>query len=290
MTKRILTLALLVSALLLLGGYFYKDDPITVQVYTAQDIDSISQDIYEKADYLAHLEVTVKLNENKTWQDVIESMKETQFWAYPSWLQDPEPAPQDPPQDKQDTATIYLCGSIFKDGDKYYILTAAHIRNDNYTLEKIAVTFKNGQAGEFMLLGYDSALDAALLKPKDANFKFNGRLAVFGASDNLKVLQTIIHLGSPMIFANTASRGQINNLKVGNEFPGTRNASFKQKRIIMHDAKIDRGSSGGPLLNLNGEMVGINVMVMRGYNTWSLSVPINDVKAVLADLKKGIQR
>lgn len=291
MNKRVLTLALLVSMLLLLGGCFYKNNHAVLDQNAAQDLDSAIQDIYDKADYLAHLEVTIKLAENKTWQDVIDEMNGSKSWAYPSWLQDPEQDPQDPSENENGTSTIYLCGSLFKDTDgKYHILTAEHIRGDDYTIEKIAVTFKNGQTSEFVVLGYDSNLDAAILKPKDANFKFNGRLAAFGSSENLKVQQTVVHLGSPMIFPNTCSRGQINNLKIGSDFPGTLNSSFKQKRLIMHDAKIDGGSSGGPLLNLQGELVGINVMVIKRLNAWSLSVPINDIKAVLADLKKGVQR
>lgn len=325
MIARKVTLAFVIVMLLSLGGYgFFKYERITDKasglenqnselnsslnrvIYEnskfkkhldrehafVQDLDGQVLAIYDAADYLAHLEVTIKMKGDKTIEDLIEKMS-----GYPVIIyqdnedsQDPENPPQDPPPEKEKTATVVLCGSLFKDSGQYYILTAGHIRDNKYTIEKIDASFKNGQSGEFKLLGYDSKLDAALLKPKDGDFEFNGRLATLGTSADLKIQQTVVHLGSPLILPNTCSRGAINNLSIGNAYPSKTNQSLTQARLVMHDAKIDAGSSGGPLLNLRGEVVGINVMVFRRYNVWSLSVPIDDIKAVLDDLKNGIQR
>ena len=190
------------------------------------------------------------------------------------------------------TAMVSLSGpAYYSDADhRYYVLTAGHIQDETYDIVNIKAEFKNGQVTYMELLGYDSKLDVAVLGFNNPDFKFKGRVVKFGKSSEVQVANYVIALGAPMRIKETYSYGSVMNLKVGSDYPSNVYFNFDQKRLIMHNASIDAGSSGGPLLNSKGELIGINVMVAGRYSPKGLAVPIDDIKAILDDLKNGLKR
>jgi serine protease Do len=106
----------------------------------------------------------------------------------------------------------------------------------------------------------------------------------FGNSDNLKSGETVIAIGSPLgEFRNTVTVGVIS---ATGRMLDTGNGYFMED-LLQTDAAINQGNSGGPLVNLNGELVGINTLIVRGGNGSSavaeglgFAIPANTVRTI----------
>ncbi len=125
------------------------------------------------------------------------------------------------------------------------------------------------------VLGADTGSDIALLKVS-ANKKL--KPLPLGDSEKLEVGEWVAAIGNPHDLGHTMTKGIISAVKREiddlNLFP-----------LIQTDASINVGNSGGPLVNLKGEAVGVNQAIIKGATGISFAVPINNVKEVLADLK-----
>ncbi|HDH31207.1 MAG TPA: PDZ domain-containing protein, partial [Candidatus Wolfebacteria bacterium] len=125
-------------------------------------------------------------------------------------------------------------------------------------------------------------LDLAIMKIKIDN----SPTVKLGNSDFIKLGQTAIAIGNALgEFRNTVSVGVISGLS------RTVNASGggiieRIENVIQTDAAINRGNSGGPLLNLKGEVVGINVAMVSGAQSIGFSIPINQVKKAIESVKQ----
>ncbi len=173
---------------------------------------------------------------------------------------------------KQNTQRYETLGSgliISKDG---YILTNEHVV-DNYV--SVTVTLESKLEYTAEVIGTDKLTDLALIKievPEGENLK----VAELGNSDSVKVGEWVISVGNPYGFDRTVSFGIISGKGRVLNLPD--NAPLLND-FIQTDAAIDPGSSGGPLVNLHGQVVGINsigVGRMQGF-----TIPINiaiDVK------------
>ena len=177
-------------------------------------------------------------------------------------------------------AIAQLSGFVYKHekNQKFYVGTAGHIYREKYEIVAILADFKNGSPTEKMeLLGHSSPdeSDLALLRFKKQNYVFKGNTAKLGNSDLLKPLDAVMAIGSQLgaILHHAPTIGTV----VATKTP-------LPKRII-HTAIINPGGSGGPLLNENGEVIGMNVDILTTPETFtplSGAVPINDFKK-LAD-------
>ena len=160
---------------------------------------------------------------------------------------------------------------ISKDG---YIVTNNHVVEGAASL---AVSFADGTRHEATLVGTDPLTDLAIIQVKDAVPGF----APLGDSDALQPGETVIAIGSPLgDFKNSVTVGVVSALN--RTVPGS-----GQEGLIQTDAAINHGNSGGPLVNLRGQVVGINTLVVRGSGTSSdqaeglgFSVPSNTVSHV----------
>jgi serine protease Do len=158
-----------------------------------------------------------------------------------------------------------------------YILTNNHVVEG---AQKLTVVLADGTNLPATLTGTDQFADLAVVK-------VTGKMpavATLGNSDALKPGETAIAIGSPLgSFRNTVTTGVISatgrSMDTGN--------GYQMENMIQTDAAINQGNSGGPLVNLNGEVVGINTMIVRG-SSYSGSVaeglgfaiPANTAKAV----------
>ncbi len=132
-----------------------------------------------------------------------------------------------------------------------YILTNNHVIEGQQSL---SVILFDGSRRDATLVGADPLMDLAVLK---VGGEVPG-VATLGDSDALQPGETVIAIGSPLgDFRNTVTVGVVSalNRSIGGDAP---------EGLIQTDAAINSGNSGGPLINLRGEVVGINTLVVRG--------------------------
>lgn len=157
-----------------------------------------------------------------------------------------------------------------------YVLTNQHVIKD---MDKLTVRFKNKKTYEAKLIGSDGVLDLALLKIKAPKEEL--KPAVLGDSSKVKVGSWAIAMGSPLGFEQSFTLGVVSAVqRAGIDDSGL--------SYIQTDAAINRGNSGGPLLNIYGEVIGINRMIVSpsgGSVGIGFSIPINEAKRVVEDLK-----
>jgi serine protease Do len=169
--------------------------------------------------------------------------------------------PRDRDQQPQDRRSDGF-GSGFIVSPDGYILTNHHVV-DGAT--KLVVENSEGEEFEARVIGSDPNIDLALIKI-DPDGK---RLPTvpLGDSNSLRVGEWVIAIGNPLGLEYTVTAGVVSaksrNLGIGATLPGV--ASF-----IQTDAAINKGNSGGPLLNARGEVVGINTAISRGDMTGAL--------------------
>ncbi len=159
---------------------------------------------------------------------------------------------------------------ITKDG---YVITNNHVVEG---AENITVILNDGTELSANVVNTDSFADLAVLKVEG---DMPG-VAVLGNSDNLKPGETVVAIGSPLgEFRNSVTVGVVSALDRSLETSD----NYAMENLIQTDAAINSGNSGGPLVNLAGEVVGINSAVVRGSGTSAVaeglgfSIPSNTV-------------
>jgi len=168
-----------------------------------------------------------------------------------------------------------------------YLVTNAHVVEG---AEDITVTLMGGKDYKGKIVGIDNAADIALLKIEGKSFAY----AKLGSSDDIIIGEWVVALGNPFGLFNvnykpTATVGIISGSHL--DFGRQQNGRIYQD-MIQTDAAINTGNSGGPLVNANGEVIGINTFIFTGsqYSEGSIgigfAIPINRVKTIVAELKK----
>ncbi|NPV39859.1 MAG: PDZ domain-containing protein [Anaerolineae bacterium] len=147
-----------------------------------------------------------------------------------------------------------VSGSGFIITNDGYIITNNHVVEDT---QDVRVILSDGSELPASVVSTDSFADLAVLK---ADGVMPG-VAVLGNSDNLKPGETVIAIGSPLgDFRNSVTVGVVSatgrSLDTGN--------NYQMENLIQTDAAINSGNSGGPLVNLAGEVIGVNSAVVRG--------------------------
>ena len=178
-------------------------------------------------------------------------------------------------------------GSGFIISSDGYILTNDHVAGN---ATKISVTMTNGETIEAKLIGSDKNSDVALLKINESNLEY----VKLGNSDDVIIGEWVIALGNPFGLFEindkpTVTVGVVSatNMKVNAD--GNR----VYKDMIQTDASINAGNSGGPLVNAEGDVIGMNTIIFTGgnYNTGSIgvgfSISINRVKKIFEEIKSN---
>ena len=167
-------------------------------------------------------------------------------------------------------------GFIFADG---LVMTNAHVVNGS---DKVIVGLTNGKKLNAKLIGQDFFTDIAVLKIEG---KGPWPKAQLGDSTKIKVGDWAIAVGNPFGLENTVTLGIISNLKRNVTQLGIYD---KKLELIQTDAAINPGNSGGPLLNSNGEVIGINTLIRSGPGAGlSFAIPINKAKEISYQLIKN---
>ncbi|MFZ4591790.1 MAG: S1C family serine protease [Ignavibacteria bacterium] len=183
--------------------------------------------------------------------------------------------------------TVRGLGSGFIISEDGYILTNDHVAGN---ATKISVTLTTGETIEAKLIGSDPVSDVALLKINKSGLP----TVKFGNSDNSIIGEWVIALGNPFGLFEindkpTVTVGVISALNMKVSADGNR----AYKDMIQTDASINSGNSGGPLINADGEVIGMNTIIYTGgqFNQGSIgvgfSISINRVNKTLDELKKN---
>ena len=167
-------------------------------------------------------------------------------------------------------------GFIFEDG---LVMTNAHVVNGS---DRLIIGLTNGKKYRGKLLGQDFLTDLAIVKIEG---KGNWKKAKLGDSSKIKVGDWAIAVGNPYGLENTVTLGIISNLKRNVTQLGIYD---KKLELIQTDAAINPGNSGGPLLNSDGEVIGINTLIRSGPGAGlSFAIPINKAKEIADQLIKN---
>jgi len=158
-----------------------------------------------------------------------------------------------------------------------FIVTNAHVVEG---VEELLVTFNDGSEYEAVVYGIDSATDLAVVKVEsDTPLP----AAALGDSDRLQVGEFVLALGAPLGLEFSATSGIVSGLHRS----GLGIARYED--FIVTDAPINRGNSGGPLMNLRGEVVGINTAIIAGeeggrgrggFSGVGFAIPVNVMRVV----------
>ncbi|MGY0372887.1 S1C family serine protease [Clostridium sp. JNZ J1-5] len=173
-------------------------------------------------------------------------------------------------------------GIIFS--EEGYILTNYHVVNG---AKKITVIFNNGSEGKEIpakLVNYDAAMDLAVIKLTE-NVKVPA-VAQFGDSDSIQVGDPAIAIGNPLgkQFLGTVTSGVISAVNREVAVEG------QKQKYLQTDAAINPGNSGGALVNIYGQVIGINTAKIGGSQIEGLgfAIPINAVKPKIQNLIKPV--
>jgi len=167
-------------------------------------------------------------------------------------------------------------GSGFVVDSRGYVLTNAHVVKDQ---DEIKVELPDRNRYDAKVVGIDEKADVAVVKIDAGKTKL--MVASFGNSDDLRIGQWVLALGNPYMFRNTVTAGIV-SAKGRNELEGDGYADY-----IQTDAAVNPGNSGGPLVNLKGQVIGINSSIWSrsgGYQGISFAIPINMAKRIAEDL------
>lgn len=163
-----------------------------------------------------------------------------------------------------------------------FIVTNAHVVANATDKNKIVVTMKGGQKRRAYVHSLDSTSDIALVKFHDRNFDDELPTVKLGNSSKLKPGEFVIAIGSPMQLQNSVSFGIVSaTARLGSELGISKNRS----EYIQTDAAINVGNSGGPLINLDGEVIGISAMKLKGVDGISFAIPIDTAIQIIDQLK-----
>ena len=147
------------------------------------------------------------------------------------------------------------------------VLTNAHVVE---RVDRVIITLQNGNQVDGTVVGTDQVTDLALVKIKE----FPGLVsAKLGDSEDIQVGDWAIALGTPYGLESTVTLGIVSSL---HRDINTLGFSDKRLDLIQTDAAINPGNSGGPLINSNGEVIGINTLVRSGPGAGlGFAIPIN---------------
>ena len=178
-------------------------------------------------------------------------------------------------------------GSGFVYDTSGHIITNAHVVQNATT---IRVTFNDGYVAEARLVGEDSYSDLALIRV-DAAINRLHPLALMTNSDDVRVGQRAIAIGNPFGLSSSMTVGIISglgrNLRSAELLDDNAPPGFQNPSIIQTDAPINPGNSGGPLLNSQGEVIGVTTSIRSDSGVFQgvgFAVPANTLRRVIPDL------
>lgn len=168
-------------------------------------------------------------------------------------------------------------GSGFIVSSNGQIITNAHVVDG---ADQVKVTLKDGRNFEGKVLGSDPATDVAVIRVEAKDLP----TVALGDSDQIQPGISAIAIGNPLGLDNTVTAGIISATSRSSSQVGIPD---KRTDFLQTDAAINPGNSGGPLLNEQGQVIGMNTAIIQGAQGLGFAIPINTVKRVADQLAKG---
>ncbi|GAC1388414.1 MAG: trypsin-like peptidase domain-containing protein [Ginsengibacter sp.] len=171
-----------------------------------------------------------------------------------------------------------------------YIVTNNHVVNG---ADQVTVTLSNRKTYTAKVVGADPSYDLAVIKVDAHNLPF----MLYGNSEDVKIGQWVLAIGYPLTLDATITAGIISAkaraLGLNRDKAGDR--AMAVESYLQTDAAVNPGNSGGPLINTNGQLIGINSAIASPtgyYSGYSYAIPVNIVRKVINDLIKygSVQR
>ena len=187
---------------------------------------------------------------------------------------------QEPDLNIEDIPEMRRRGAV---GSGFLISADGYIITNNHVVvgaDEIQVHLNDRRVFDAEVIGLDEPSDLALLKIAAADLPH----AKFGDSDKLRVGEWVLAIGSPFGLEFSAAAGIVSAM--GRSVPGR--STYNYMSFIQTDVAINQGNSGGPLFNLEGDVVGINSQILSstgGSNGISFSIPSNVAMNVVAQLR-----
>jgi S1-C subfamily serine protease len=175
-------------------------------------------------------------------------------------------------------------------GSGFVIDKAGHIVTNYHVVENarsVDVSFSNNESMKAKIVGADPSTDIAVLQV-DTHARALTPLAL-GNSDAVRVGDTVVAIGNPFGYDRTVTAGIVSALQRVIRAPN----SYSIDHVIQTDAALNKGNSGGPLLDARGNVIGVNSQIAAGDSGASgnvgigFAVPINTVKTVAAQIIKS---
>lgn len=289
-------IALLVSFGVIMGNQWSQDEKITLE-----KVDGIQSEhvLYtaDKEGNITPLDFTATTNKVLNAVVHIKSIRTMEANNSPrlEYRQLPDPfrdffgdmfrnSPQ-VPEGKLQPQPMYGTGSGVIINDKGYIITNNHVIDN---ADEVEVTLYDNEVYPATVIGTDPTTDLALLQIRANNLK---TMAMVN-SDDVEVGEWVLAVGNPMGLNSTVTAGIVSakarNININKE-------KFAVESFIQTDAAINPGNSGGALVNLEGNLIGINTAIASRtgtYNGYGFAVPSNIVTKVVEDILKygSVQR
>jgi Do/DeqQ family serine protease len=174
--------------------------------------------------------------------------------------------------------------------DDGYIVTNNHVVAG---ADEVTVTLSNKKSYTAKVIGADPSYDLAVVKISGSNLPF----MLYGNSDDTKIGQWVLAIGYPLTLETTVTAGIISakgrTLGLNRDKTGSRQLAVES--FIQTDAAVNMGNSGGALININGQLIGVNSAIASPtgfYSGYSYAIPVNIVRKVVNDLIKygSVQR
>lgn len=162
-----------------------------------------------------------------------------------------------------------------------YIITNNHVVDG---ADEVDVTLSNRKSFKAKVVGSDPSSDLAVVKIDAQNLPF----LLYGNSDEVKVGQWVLAVGYPLTLETTVTAGIV-SAKGRTLDINRRQSQSPVESFIQTDAAVNPGNSGGPLINTEGQLVGINSAIASptgSYAGYSFTIPVNIVKKVVNDIIK----
>lgn len=190
-----------------------------------------------------------------------------------------QPRRQQPRQNDEPLQSGLGSGVIISEDG--YIVTNNHVVDG---ADKLEVLLNDNSTYDAKIIGTDEATDLALIKIDAKGLS----PITFGDSEAVKVGEWVLAVGNPFGFNSTVTAGIV-SAKARSLGQGQRNGNIGIESFIQTDAALNPGNSGGALVNLKGELIGINSAIYSNtgsYTGFSFAIPTTIVKKVITDIRQ----
>ncbi len=267
------------SMLLLLSASIFADPPKKTVDSSLSVIEALQNSFRSISNTMLPAVVEVDVTETKTYTNPFGGMSNPFEFFFGNGNND------DDSKDKNNQREYESKGLgsgviVRKTGNTFYVLTNNHVAG---SATKISIKLNDGREFEGKLVGADSRIDVALVsfESKDSSIP----VAVLGDSDKVQPGDICLAFGAPLGYSQSVTQGIIS--AVGR----SETSMSSMSDYIQTDAAINQGNSGGPLVNIYGEVIGINTWIASssgGSVGLGFAIPINNLKSAIDSfIKKG---